>query len=139
MKSAHDLSYFEIKMTAISFKQILYVYKKSVFYFLHRKRRLDTKSEDAIGLEPMETTMSESKTNVYFDSDGTTLIFFKDLIKHHQFKKKYQKKLYYIYECIDEIKHIQNYLHVNLKDYSDSLMYLESAIGKCRVPLFFFF
>lgn len=80
-------------MTAISFKQILYVYKEIIFYILHRKRRLDTKSEDAIGLEPMETPMSERKTNVYFDdSDGTTLICFKDLINHHQFKKnKYQK------------------------------------------------
>lgn len=128
-------------MTAISFKQILYVYKEIIFYILHRKRRLDTKSEDAIGLEPMETPRYERKTNVYFDdSDGTTLICFKDLINHHQFKKtNTKKKLYYIYECIDEIKHIQNYLHVNLKDYFDSLMYLESALGKCRVPLFFFF
>lgn len=111
------------------------MYKESIFYFLNRKRRLDTKSEDAIGLEPM----SERKTNVYFDdTDGTTLIYFKDLINHYQFKKIPRQKLYYIYECIDEKKHIQNYLHVNLKDYSDSLMYLKSALGKCRVPLFFF-
>lgn len=54
-------------------------------------------------------------------------------------KNKYPKKLYYIYECIDEKIHIQNYLHVNLKDYFDSLMYFESALGKCRVPLFFLF
>lgn len=83
----------ELKMTAISFKQILYVYKELIFYILHRKRRLDTKSEDAIGLEPMETPMSERKTNVYFDDpDGTTLICFKDLINHHQFKKTNTQK-----------------------------------------------
>lgn len=81
-------------MTAISFKQILYVYKEIIFYILHRKRRLGTKSEDTIGLEPMETPMSERKTNVYFDdSDGTTLICFKDLINHHQFKKQIPKKI----------------------------------------------
>lgn len=51
---------------------MLYVYKESMFYFLYRKRRLDTKSKDAIGLEPMETPMSERKTNVYYDeTDGT--------------------------------------------------------------------
>lgn len=71
-------------MTAISFLQILYVYKESIFYFLYRKRRLDTKSEDAIGLEPMETPMSERKTNVYFDdSDGTPLLSLKDFINHY--------------------------------------------------------
>lgn len=42
---------------------------------LYRKRRLDTKSEDAIGLEPMETPMSERKTNVYFDdTDGKSML-----------------------------------------------------------------
>lgn len=41
---------------------------------LYRKRRLDTKSEDAIGLEPMETPMSERKTNVYYDeTDGKSM------------------------------------------------------------------
>lgn len=71
-------------MTAISFLQILNVYKESIFYFLYRKRRLDTKSEDAIGLEPMETPMSERKTNVYFDdSDGTPLLSLKDFINHY--------------------------------------------------------
>lgn len=101
----------------------MYVYKENILYFLYRKRRLDTKSEDAIGLEPMETPMSERKTNVYFDdSDGTTLIYFKDVINHYQFKKKY-KQLFCINKCIDKIKQIQNYLPVNLKDYSDSLMY----------------
>lgn len=69
------------------------MYKENIVYFLYRKRRLDTKSEDAIGLEPMETPMSERKTNVYFDdSDGTTLICFKkDLITLYLlsiFKKK---------------------------------------------------
>lgn len=64
------------------------MYKEHILYFLYRKRRLDTKSEDAISLEPMETPMSERKTNVYFDdSDGTTLIYFKDVINHYQFKK----------------------------------------------------
>uniref|UniRef100_A0A8W8NUY8 protein-tyrosine-phosphatase n=1 Tax=Magallana gigas TaxID=29159 RepID=A0A8W8NUY8_MAGGI len=38
-----------------------------VCLLVRRKRRLDTKSEDAIGLEPMETPMSERKTNVYYD------------------------------------------------------------------------
>lgn len=111
-------------MIAISFIQILYVFKESIFYFLHRKLRLDTKSEDAIGLEPMEKPMSERKTNVYFD-DGTTLICFKicfkDLINHNEFKK--YKKIHYFYKCIDKIKQIQNYLHVNLKDYSDFSMH----------------
>lgn len=75
---------YDLKMTAISFLQILYVYKESIFYFLYRKRRLDTKSEDAIGLEPMETPMSERKTNVYFDdSDGTPLLSLKDFINHY--------------------------------------------------------
>lgn len=64
------------------------MYKENILYFLYRKRRLDTKSEDAIGLEPMETQMSERKTNMYFDdSDGTTLIYFKDFINHYQLKK----------------------------------------------------
>lgn len=41
---------------------------------LYRKRRLDTKLEDAIGLEPMETPMSERKTNVYYDdTDGKSM------------------------------------------------------------------
>lgn len=75
---------YDLKMTAISFLQILYVYKESIFYFLYRKRRLDTKSEDAFGLEPMETPMSERKTNVYFDdSDGTPLLSLKDFINHY--------------------------------------------------------
>lgn len=74
-------------MPAFSFKQILYVYKEIIFYFLHRKRRLDTKSEDAIGLEPMETPMSERKTNVYFDDSDGTLICFKDLMNHFNFFK----------------------------------------------------
>lgn len=74
-------------MTAISFKQILYVYKESIFYFLYRKRRLDTKSEDAIGLEPIETPTSERNTNVYFDdSDGTPLLCLKDFINHYHVK-----------------------------------------------------
>eukprot|EP00105_Crassostrea_gigas_P045917 XP_019930065.1 PREDICTED: receptor-type tyrosine-protein phosphatase H-like [Crassostrea gigas] len=38
-----------------------------VCLLVRRKRRLDTKSENAIGLELMETPMSEKKTNVYFD------------------------------------------------------------------------
>lgn len=66
---------------------MLYVYKESIFYFLYRKRRLDTKSEDAIGLEPMETQMSERKTNVYFDdSNGTILLCLKDFINHYHVK-----------------------------------------------------
>lgn len=74
-------------MTAFSFIQMLYVYKESIFYFLYRKRRLDTKSEDAIGLEPMETQMSERKTNVYFDdSNGTILLCLKDFINHYHVK-----------------------------------------------------
>lgn len=74
-------------MTAVSFIQLMFVYEKSIFYFLYRKRRLDTKSEDAIGLEPMETPMSERKTNVYFDdSDGTPLLCFKDCINHYHVK-----------------------------------------------------
>lgn len=78
---------YDLKMTAISFLQILYVYKESIFYFLYRTRRLDTKSEDAIGLEPMETPMSERKTNVYFDdSDGTPLLCLKDFINHYYVK-----------------------------------------------------
>lgn len=88
--------FYELKMTAISFKPF-YVYKENIFYFLYRKRRLDTKSEDAIGLEPMETPMSERKTNVYFDdSDGTALVCFKDLINHYQFKKKYKSIILYL-------------------------------------------
>lgn len=72
---------YDLKMTAISFIQILCVYEESIFYFLYRKHRLDTKSEDAIGLEPMETPMSERNTNVYFDdSDGTPLLCLKDLL-----------------------------------------------------------
>lgn len=50
-------------------------------YFLYRKRRLDTKSEDAIGLEPMETPMSERKTKVYLDdTDGRPIFMFKNSI-----------------------------------------------------------
>lgn len=50
-------------------------------YFLYRKRRLDTKSEDAIGLEPMKTPMSERKTNVYIDdTDGRPIFMFKNSI-----------------------------------------------------------
>lgn len=50
-------------------------------YFLYRKRRLDTKSEDAIGLEPMETPMSERKKNVYLDdTDGRPVFKHKNLI-----------------------------------------------------------
>lgn len=50
-------------------------------YFLYRKRRLDTKSEDAIGLEPMKTPMSERKTNVYLDDrDGRPIFMFKNSI-----------------------------------------------------------
>lgn len=78
---------YDLKMTAISFIQIVCVYKESIFYFLYRKRRLDTKSDDAIGLEPMETPMSERNTNVYFDdSDGTPLLCLKDFINHYHVK-----------------------------------------------------
>ncbi|XP_065932731.1 receptor-type tyrosine-protein phosphatase epsilon [Magallana gigas] len=38
-----------------------------VCLLVRRKRRQDTKSEDAIGLEPMETPMSKRKTNVYLE------------------------------------------------------------------------
>lgn len=88
-------------MTAVSFIQMMFVYKKKrIFYFLYRKRRLDTKSEDAIGLEPMETPMTERKTNVYFDdSDGTPLLCFKVCINHYHVKNtKYLLKIDFKFE-----------------------------------------
>ncbi|XP_078328908.1 uncharacterized protein LOC111115917 isoform X2 [Crassostrea virginica] len=38
-----------------------------VCLMVRRKRRLDTKNEDAIGLPPTETPMSERKTNLYLE------------------------------------------------------------------------
>nr|XP_022309501.1 uncharacterized protein LOC111115154 isoform X2 [Crassostrea virginica] len=38
-----------------------------VCLMVRRKRRLDTKNEDAIGLAPTETPMSERKTNLYLE------------------------------------------------------------------------
>lgn len=76
----------ELKLAFFSIIRTKLCILKYQCYPLYRKRRLTTKSEDAIRLEPMETPMSERKTNVYFDdSDGTTLICFKDLINHYQF------------------------------------------------------
>lgn len=57
----------------------------------YRKRRLDTKSEDAIGLEPMETPMSERKTNVYYDdTDGKSMFILRFLNLMFFFKRQFQ-------------------------------------------------
>lgn len=85
------------------------MYQYIKFYFLYRKRRQDTKSEDAIGLEPMETPMSERNTNVYFeDTDGKTFIYFSNMVHDLKF---FVNNLAYLLVPIYQLRVDGIYLH----------------------------